>query len=49
MRQTVKHLRKRTKKIRQLYKIIRSVCRHRRTYLEGVRVVGKSLKDHIKL
>lgn len=49
MRQTVRHLKKKIKKTRQFYKIIRSVCRHRRTYLKGVKAVGKSVKDHIKL
>lgn len=48
MRQTVRHLKKNIKKARRLYKVVRSVCRHRRIYLKGVRYVERSVKDHLK-
>ena len=49
MRQTVKDLKKRIRKVRRLYQVVKSVCRHRRTYLKGVRCVGRSVKSHLKL
>lgn len=49
MGQTVRHLKKKIRKARQMYKIVKSVCRHRRTYLKGVRCVGRSVKGHLKL
>lgn len=49
MRQTVRHLKKSIRKARRLYKVVRSVCRHRRTYLKGVRYVGRSVKNRLRL
>ena len=47
MRQTIRSIKKKIRKARRFYRIADSVCRHRRTYLRGVRSVGKTLREHL--
>lgn len=47
MRQKIRYLKKKIRKARQFYRIAESVCRHRRTYLRGVRYMGKTLRGHL--
>lgn len=47
MRQTIRYLKKKIRKTRRVYRIAESVCRHRRTYLRGMRYMGKTLREHL--
>ncbi|MCI9546614.1 MAG: hypothetical protein HFH60_08015 [Lachnospiraceae bacterium] len=49
MRQTRKYLRGKIRECRRLYRIVRSVYRHRKTYLKGIGHIGKSVKSYWKL